>query len=87
VPPDETSEIIGQITEAGVHLVNTNLDLVQRMASRANGETDAGEGAGPAEEAWLAWTESAGDLVQISYLTAQLIDTLWGQRPPPSDTT
>ena len=44
VPPDETSEIIGQITEAGVHLVNANLDLVQRMASRATGHTDAGEG-------------------------------------------
>ena len=81
------SEIIGQITDAGVHLVNANLDLVQRMASRANGETDGGEGAGPAEEAWLAWTESAGDLVQISYLTAQLIDTLWAQRRPPSGAT
>ncbi len=87
MPPDETSEIIGQITEAGVHLVNTNLELVQRMASRTNGETDAAEGAGPAEEAWLAWTESAGDLVQISYLTAQLIDSLWAQRPPPPETT
>jgi len=81
------SEIIGQITDAGVHLVNANLDLVQRMASRANGDTDAGEGGGPAEEAWLAWTESAGDLVQISYLTAQLIDTLWAQRRPQSEAT
>jgi len=80
------SEIIGQITDAGVHLVNANIDLVQRIAAKAAGPTDA-EGPGPAEEAWLTWTESAGDLVQISYLTAQLVDSLWGRRRPQSGAT
>jgi len=81
------SEIISQITDAGVHLVNANLDLVQRIASKATGSTETGEGPGPAEEAWLTWTESAGDLVQISYLTAQLVDSLWGRRRPQSGAT
>jgi hypothetical protein len=86
VPPGEVNEIIGQITDATVHLVNVNLDLVQRIAASA-ANADAEEGAGPAEEAWLTWTESAGDLVQISYLTAQLVDGLWGRRRPPSGPT
>ena len=81
------SEIISQITDAGVHLVNAQLDLAQRLAKKATGPADAGESTGPAEEAWLAWTESAGDLVQISYLTAQLVDSLWGRRGPPPDDT
>ena len=85
MPPDELSEIIGQITDATVHLVNVNLDLVQRIVTNAS-KADGNEGGGPAEETWLAWTESAGDLVQISYLTAQLVDGLWG-RPPPSGST
>ena len=85
VPPDELSEIIGQITDATVHLVNVNLDLVQRIAANA-ANAEANEGGGPAEEAWLTWTESAGDLVQISYLTAQLVDGLWGRRPPSGPT-
>ncbi len=78
-------EIISQITTATVHLVQVNLDLVQRVAATAGAPdpTTGGPGPGPAEEAWLAWTESAGDLVQISYLTAQLVDGLWG-RPPSS---
>jgi hypothetical protein len=85
VPPDETSEIIGQITDATVRLVNVNLDLVQRIAGNAGG-AGTGEGRGPAEAAWSAWTESAGDLVQISYLSAQLVDALWGRRPPTGPT-
>ena len=76
----EADEIIGQITEATVHLVNRNLDLVQRMAGTGNTSSSSSEAEGPAQGIWTAWTESAGDLVQISYLTAQLVDSLWGRR-------
>ena len=72
-------EIISQITSATVHLVHVNLDLAQRIAGNVTEPPDDKPGSGPAQEAWLAWTESAGDLVQISYLTAQLVDGLWGR--------
>ncbi len=81
VPRDAANELIGQLTDATVHLVNVNLDLVQRIAGGAADRTS--EGTGPAEDAWLTWTESAGDLVQITYLTAQLVDEVWGRRTPP----
>ncbi len=79
VAPNEVDEIISQITSATVHLVHVNLDLAQRIAAKVTEPPDDEPGSGPAEEAWLAWTESAGDLVQISYLTAQLMDGLWGR--------
>jgi hypothetical protein len=79
VAANEVDEIISQITSATVHLVHVNLDLAQRMAANVTEPPDDEPGSGPAEEAWLAWTESAGDLVQISYLTAQLMDGLWGR--------
>lgn len=81
VPPGEVNELIGQLTDATVHLVNVNLDLVQRIAGNANPDVEVRPG--PVEEVWLAWTESAGDLVQISYLTSQLVDALWTRRPTP----
>ena len=83
MPPDEVNEIAGQITDATVHLVDVNLDLVRRMAGNLSDGSGAEDNCGPAEEAWMTWTESAGDLVQISYLTAQLVDAMWGRRRPP----
>jgi hypothetical protein len=78
VSQGEADEIIGQITDATVHLVNRNLDMVQRIAGLNAGRSPKDEG--PAQEIWTAWTESAGDLVQMTYLTAQLVDTLLGRR-------
>ena len=80
VASNEVDEIISQITSATVHLVHVNLDLAQRIvANVTEPPQDDQPGSRPAQEAWLAWTESAGDLVQISYLTAQLMDGLWGR--------
>jgi hypothetical protein len=80
VAPNEVDEIISQITSATVHFVHVNLDLAQRIAANVTEPPqDDQPGSGPAQQAWLAWTESAGDLVQISYLTAQLVDGLWGR--------
>ncbi|HLN15769.1 MAG TPA: hypothetical protein VK277_03345 [Acidimicrobiales bacterium] len=75
----ETNEIIGQITDATVHLVNVNVDLVQRIA-RSDATAEPDEATGPVQQIWMSCAESAGDLVQISYLTAQLVDSLWASR-------
>ena len=80
----EADEIIGQITDATVHLLNRNLDLVQQMVKTGGTSDGAAKHEGPAQGVWTAWTESAGDLVQITYLTAQLVDSVWGRRPPPA---
>ncbi len=80
----EADEIIGQITDATVHLFNRNLDMFQRIAAGSAAADRSSKAEGPAEEIWTAWTESAGDLVQITYLTAQLADSLWGRRPSSS---
>jgi len=82
----EADQIIGQLTDATVHLFNRNLDLVQRLARSGPSADRPPESEGPAQEVWSAWTESAGDLVQISYLAAQLVDSLWGRgRTSPGD--
>jgi hypothetical protein len=81
---EETDEIISRITDTTLHLVNTNLGLIQRIARPHEREPGAETSAGPAQEIWMTCTESAGDLVQISYLTAQLVDSLWRSRRSPS---
>jgi hypothetical protein len=78
---NEADQIIGQITDATVHLVNRNLDMVQRVTGM-NATEQSSRSEGPAQEIWTAWTESAGDLVEITYLTARLADRLWGRAWP-----
>jgi hypothetical protein len=73
----EASELIGQITEAAVNLVNANVDLVSRLAAGSSPE-DLDEGTGPFRDVWMTWAEGAGDLVRISYLSAQLLDVITG---------
>jgi hypothetical protein len=75
----ESGEIIGQITDSTVQLFNRNLDLAQRIAGMADPRQDGPPIEGRAQDVWTTWTESAGDLVQITYLTAQLVDSLWGR--------
>lgn len=83
MPTGEADEIIGQITEATVHLLNRNLDMARRL-SAVGSRRSSPPIEGPAQEVWTAWTESAGDVVQITYLTAQLVDSLWGRRGSPA---
>ncbi len=84
VPQGEADQIIGQITDATVDLVDRNLELVRRVVGMGDPDQPVTAG-GPAEQIWKAWTESAGDLVQISYLAAQLADSLWDRGRSPGD--
>ncbi|HXW33924.1 MAG TPA: hypothetical protein VEJ87_05045 [Acidimicrobiales bacterium] len=84
MPKSERDEIIGQLTDATVHLVDVNLDLAKRVAGSVaargvRGLRDAGspQEPGPAEDIWMTWAQSAGDVVQIAYLTSRLVDSLW----------
>ena len=86
MPRGETDEIIGQMGDATVHLVNVNLELVQRLARRGSTPGGPSDGPGAAQDVWMTWAESAGDLVQISYLAAQLVDALWNRRTSGADT-
>ena len=83
MPRGATDQIVGQLTDATIRLVDTNLNLLTRITGggREHEETKGG----PAEDVWMTWAESAGDLVTISYLAAQLLDTLGrtGEAPPP----
>ena len=80
MPRGATDQIVGQLTDATIRLVDTNLNLLTRITGggREHEETKGG----PAEDVWMTWAESVGDLVQISYLTAQLVDSLVGRRRP-----
>jgi hypothetical protein len=71
----EPAEIIDQITDAAVHLLESNVALMNRLAegSRATASADR---RGPMQDVWMTWAEGAGDLVTISYLTAQFLDAL-----------
>lgn len=86
MPRGATDQIVGQLTDATIRLVDTNLNLLTRITGggREHEETKGG----PAEDVWMTWAESVGDLVQISYLTAQLVDSMWGpgRSSPDSDT-
>jgi hypothetical protein len=86
VPRNPTDQIVGQLTDATIRLVDTNLNLLTRFTgggAQRDAETPTG---GPAEDIWMAWAESVGDVVQISYLTAQLVDSMWapGRSSPDS---
>jgi hypothetical protein len=71
----EGAEIIDRMADAAVHLVQSNVDLLGRLAGGTSGAADR---RGPLQDVWMTWAEGAGDLVAMSYLTAQFFDTLTG---------
>jgi hypothetical protein len=92
VPQDATDQILGQLTDATIRLFGTNLDLMTRFSGGARTGADPEPSGfptseGPAQDLWMTWAESVGDLVQITYLTAQLVDSMWGRDRTTSDPT
>ena len=81
-----TDQIVGQMTDATIRLVDANLALLTRVTGGAGEEPRPEEDGGTAQDVWLTWTESVGELVQLSYLTAQLVDSMWA-RSRSSNTT
>jgi hypothetical protein len=81
-----TDQIVGQMTDATIRLVDANLELFTRLTGGTRDEVQQEEDGGTAQDIWLTCTESVGELVQLSYLTAQLVDSMWG-RGRPSNTT
>jgi len=75
----EAEEIVGQITDTTLSLISSNVDLVKRIAE-SRGAPDP-NGRGPVQDIWMTWAQNAGDLVTISYLTAQLFDAFRGPGP------
>ncbi len=84
MPNSEADELIGKIADATVNLINSNMALVRRIAERSEEAPSSSADRGPVQDAWMSWAESAGDLVTISYLAAQLADILGGFSRPPS---
>ena len=82
MPDDVTDELIGQIADATVRLVNSNVALFQRVVDRGRGAPVSDEAIGPMQDAWLTWADCAGEVVTISYLTANLADVVGGFHPP-----
>jgi hypothetical protein len=74
------------MTDATIRLVDANLGLLTRVSGGAGEEPRPEEAEGTAQDIWLTMTESVGELVQLSYLTAQLVDSMWG-RSRSSNTT
>ena len=58
--------------------IESNMALARRIVGGVEvaPDADAPAARGPVEDAWLTWADSAGDLVTVSYLTAQLADVL-----------
>ena len=81
-----TDQIVGQMTDATIRLVDANLELFTRLTGGGRDQPASEEGRGTAQDIWLTWTESVGELVQLSYLTAQLMDSMWGRGGPPNTT-
>jgi hypothetical protein len=73
----EAGEIIDQITDAAVHLIESNVALMNRLAEGSSASPSV-DRSGPFRDVWMTWAEGAGDLVTISYLTAQYLDALTG---------
>ena len=81
-----TDQIVGQMTDATIRLVDANLGLLTRVTGGDRKEPGEEGDPGTAQDIWLTLTESVGELVQISYLTAQLVDSMWGRGRPSNDT-
>jgi hypothetical protein len=82
VPDDVADELIGQMADAAVRLINSNVALIQRVVARGGGSPVTGESVGPVQDAWLTWADCAGDVVAISYLAANLADVVGGFHRP-----
>jgi len=89
VPDREADDLIEQIAGATARLIESNAALARRLLCGAEAVSDDAvpddvvPARGPVEDAWLTWAECAGDLVTVSYLSAQLADVL-GVFPRPS---
>ena len=81
MPDREADDLIEQIAGATARLIESNAALARRLLCvEAAPDVPA---RGPVEDAWLTWADCAGDLVTVSYLSAQLADVL-GVFPRPS---
>ena len=81
VADSEAAEIIDQISDAAAHLVESNVALLNRLAEGSSSDA-AVDRRGALQDVWMTWAEGAGDLVTISYLTAQFFDALAGTDGP-----
>ena len=75
----EAEEIVDQITDAAMHLVQANVALINRLAEGSS-DSETEDRRGPLQDIWMTWAEGAGDLVAISYLTAQFFDSFTAGR-------
>lgn len=82
MPDNEADELIGQIADATVRLINSNVALVRRVIEGRIGSPEAEESLGPVQDAWMTWADCAGDVVAISYLAANLADVVGGFHRP-----
>lgn len=80
----EASAILGRMTDAAVHMIDSNISLVNRLAKQS-GTHESQDRRGALQDVWMTLAEDAGDLVQISYLSAQFLDTLFGLNRRPED--
>ena len=87
MPDDTSNELIGQIADATVRLIDSNVALVKRVAGGAGDTPDPRESIGPVQDAWMTWADCAGDVVTISYLAANLADVVLGLRRAPTQET
>jgi hypothetical protein len=81
VEGNEAEEIIDRITEAATHLVDSQVALLGRLAEGSSADPEV-DRRGAVQDAWMTWAEGAGDLVTISYLTAQFFDAVLGTDRP-----
>ena len=76
MPSQEAEDLIHGIADAAARLIESNIALARRVLRGTDGPDDAEPAPGPVEDAWLTWADGAGDLVTLSYLSAQLADVL-----------
>jgi hypothetical protein len=78
----EAEEIIDRIAETATHLVDAQVALLGRLAEGSSADPEE-DRRGAMQDAWMTWAEGAGDMVTISYLTAQFFDAVLGTDRPP----
>lgn len=84
VEGNEAGEIIDRITEAATHWVDSQVALLGRLAEGSSADPEV-DRRGAMQDVWMTWAEGAGDLVTISYLTAQFFDAVLGTDRPDRD--
>lgn len=87
MPDDTTDELIGQIADATVRLIDSNVALSKRVGEGGRDTPESRESIGPIQDAWMTWADCAGDVVTISYLAANLADVVLGLRRAPTQET